>query len=75
MPTYLPVSHHYLECFFNVSGADTCHLLGIHLFELTCAAKWYGLLCWPYSWIVGLNADAEVKAENEPIIGSAGCTF
>ena len=63
-PKYLFITPNYLECFFNVSGVDTCRLLGIDLMELHRAVKWYGLLYWPYSWISGLDAD-ETKGEND----------
>ena len=63
-PKYLPVSHHYLECFLDVSGTDACRLFGIHLDELRRAINWHGLLFWPYSQLV-VDADAETKRENE----------
>jgi len=64
MPKYLPVSHHYLECFLDVSGADVCRLFGIHLDELRRAINWHGLLFWPQSQLV-VDAEAETKRENE----------
>ena len=60
-PKYLPVSHHYLECFLNVSGTDVCRLFGIHLDELLRAINWHGLLFWPLSQLV-VDADAETSS-------------